>query len=167
PRVPRGPRGRARGIPGNDRVHLSRPLLHQPRRDEDHRSRRWPPVTYLGDYDDYLAAKVRTAEASTAREPAAPRAPAMDPTPMARSRPKSGISREVRELRRRLDEVEREIHALEERLTGLGRALGDPALYTDGERARTVARERKEAEEQVAWLMREWEALSTELAAHE
>jgi len=52
-------------------------------------------------------------------------------------------------------------------LTGLGRALGDPALYTDGERARAVARERKEAEEQVTGLMREWEALSTELATHE
>ena len=80
---------------------------------------------------------------------------------------KPRASREVREIRRRLDEVERQIHALEERLTALGQTLGDPALYADGERARAVARERKEAEDQVAWLMREWEALSTELASHE
>ena len=124
-------------------------------------------VTYLGDYDDYLAAKARVTDASAAGDPATSRTPTADRMPNARSRPKPGVSREVRELRRRLDEVEREIHVLEERLTGLGRALGDPALYTDGERARAVARERKEAEEQVTGLMREWEALSTELATHE
>src|SRR5881296_3050608 len=62
-------------------------------------------VTYLGDYDDYLAAKARVTDASSAGESAAvPRAPAMDPLPAARSRSKSGVSREVRELRRRLDE---------------------------------------------------------------
>ena len=124
-------------------------------------------VTYLGDYDDYLAAKARVTDASAAGDPATPGSPTADRMPNARSRPKPGVSREVRELRRRLDEVEREIHVLEERLTGLGRVLGDPALYTDGERARAVARERKEAEEQVTGLMREWEALSTELATHE
>jgi hypothetical protein len=32
---------------------------------------------------------------------------------------------------------------------------------------RTVATERKTAEDQVAGLMREWEALSVELSAHE
>src|SRR5437879_969270 len=124
-------------------------------------------VTYLGDYDDYLAAKARVTDASAAADPATPGTPTADRMPNARSRPKPGVSREVRELRRRLDEVEREIHVLEERLTGLGRALGDPALYTAGERARAVARERKEAEEQVTWLMRKWEALSTEIATHE
>jgi ABC-2 type transport system ATP-binding protein len=72
-----------------------------------------------------------------------------------------------RELRRRVDEIERQIHALEDRLRQLGEALGDPALYADGERARAVTAERKQAEEQVAWLMHEWEELSTALAAAE
>jgi len=38
---------------------------------------------------------------------------------------------------------------------------------SDGERVRAAAAERKHAEEQVVWLMREWEELSTALAAHE
>jgi len=73
----------------------------------------------------------------------------------------------VRELRGRLEEVERKIHALEQRLAEIGAALGDPALYTDGERARAVTAERKRAEERVAWLLREWEEISEALAAHE
>jgi protein subunit release factor A len=66
-----------------------------------------------------------------------------------------------------VDEIERQIHALEDRLRELGEALADPALYADGERVRSIAAERRRAEEQVAWLMREWEDLSTALAAHE
>ena len=73
----------------------------------------------------------------------------------------------MRELRRRLEDVERQIHALEARLAEIGERLGDPAFYADGERVRAVSAERKNAEEQVTWLMREWEQLSTALAAHE
>jgi hypothetical protein len=73
----------------------------------------------------------------------------------------------VRELRRRLDGLEAEIHAIEARLEDLGRTLADPTLYADGERARAVALERQQAEEQVAWLLHEWESLSEALAAHE
>ena len=124
-------------------------------------------TTSLGNYDDYLATKSRLIEVSAREEPAAPAARATVELPAGRPPAKPRASREVREIRRRLDEVERQIHALEERLTALGQTLGDPALYADGERARAVARERKEAEDQVAWLMREWEALSTELASHE
>jgi len=50
-------------------------------------------------------------------------------------------------------------------LRQLGETLSDPALYSDGDRARAVTAERKSAEEQVAWLMREWEDLSTSLGA--
>ena len=77
------------------------------------------------------------------------------------------MAREVRALRQRLEEVETQIHALEARLREIGAALGDPALYTDGERARAVTAERRRAEERVAWLMHEWEELSAALAAHE
>ena len=76
-------------------------------------------------------------------------------------------TKEVRELRKRLGEVEKQIHALEARLAEIGEALGDPAFYADGERVRAVTAERKTAEKQVAWLMNEWEELSTALAAHE
>ena len=132
-------------------------------------------VSYLGSYDDYLDAKARAAVQATVAEPgprpAAPSAARPEPaarTPRAESPKRTGkVAKDVRELRRRLEEVERQIHALEARLAEIGERLGDPAFYADGERVRAVAAERKSAEEQVTWLMREWEQLSTALAAHE
>jgi len=134
-------------------------------------------VTYRGSYDDYLDSKARAATAPVAAAapprpaPARPRpaAPAEPPHASRRgsSRRSEQVTKDVRELRRRLEEVERQIHALEARLAELGQRLGDPALYTDGERVREATAERKRAEEQVMWLMREWEQLSTALATHE
>jgi ATP-binding cassette subfamily F protein 3 len=120
-------------------------------------------TAHPGDYDDYLAAKARSAGepapavARAAERPARRRGGDTGP------RPAAG----VREMRRRLEDIERQIHGLEERLQALGETLGDPRLYADGERVRAVSNERRAAEEQVAGLLREWEALSTELAAHE
>ena len=139
---------------------------------------------HLGTYDDYLAAETRAgagpppAAAGPGRPPGADRRAPGGPPARRRARAPAGpaaatpararrATPEVRELRRRLEEVERQIHALEQRLAEIGRALGDPALYTDGARARAATAERKRAEEQVAWLLREWEALSEALAAHE
>ncbi|HKC96401.1 MAG TPA: ABC-F family ATP-binding cassette domain-containing protein [Methylomirabilota bacterium] len=133
-------------------------------------------VTYLGSYDDYLDAKARAAAAASAAptpQPQPAAAPAARSVPATRgSRPESPgrtgkVAKDVRELRRRLEDVERQIHALEARLAEIGERLGDPTFYADGERVRAVAAERKSAEEQVTWLMREWEQLSTALAAHE
>ena len=132
-------------------------------------------VTYLGSYDDYLDAKARAAAAASVTRAPTPRpaSPPARPEPASRApRPESSrragkVAKDVRELRRRLEDVERQIHALEARLAEIGERLGDPAFYADGERVRAVAAERKSAEEQVTWLMREWEQLSTALAAHE
>jgi hypothetical protein len=74
---------------------------------------------------------------------------------------------EIRELRRRVGELERQIHALEQRIAEIGAMLTNPRLYADGDRVREVSRERKAAEEQMSGLLREWESLSTELATHE
>jgi ATP-binding cassette subfamily F protein 3 len=114
-------------------------------------------TTYLGSYDDYLAAKSRAG---------APEAAPAVATAAGRTR-RARASRGVRELRRRLEEVEKQIHALEARLAEIGVALGDPAFYEDGERVRAVTAERKTAEDRVVWLMHEWEQLSTALVAHE
>ncbi|MEX2147243.1 MAG: ABC transporter C-terminal domain-containing protein [Candidatus Rokuibacteriota bacterium] len=95
----------------------------------------------------------------------APAAPPAPPAPRARLI-KKGPSPEARALRRRVDEVEKKIQGLETRLEEISAALSDPALYTDGDRVRAVSSERKGAEEQMTWLMREWESLSTQLAAH-
>jgi len=134
-------------------------------------------VTYLGSYDDYLDVKGRAATAVVSVVPkprhlsASPSSARPEPPPRASrkesSRRTGRVTKDVRELRRRLEEVERQIHELEARLAEVGDRLGDPALYADGERVRAAAAERKRAEEQVTWLMREWEQLSTALAAHE
>ncbi len=138
-------------------------------------------LTHLGGYDDYQAAlagvpagvSAPPAETAARLAPETTRppergAPAAAPTPpdgRARRRPR--VDPAVRERRRRLDTLEAEIHAIEARLEDLGRTLADPALYADGERARAVTLERQQAEEQVAWLLHEWETLSESLAAHE
>jgi ATP-binding cassette subfamily F protein 3 len=138
-------------------------------------------VIHLGGYDDYHAAlegrpagapapaaeppAPRAAEATGKRDGRAVRAGAPPQADRARRRPR--VDPAVRELRRRLDALETEIHAIEARLEDLGRTLADPALYADGERARAVTLERQQAEEQVAWLLHEWETLSESLAAHE
>jgi ATP-binding cassette subfamily F protein 3 len=135
-------------------------------------------LTHLGGYDDYRAALARPEErppvvvrtapsppASRGADGTAPAAAAAEP--VSRPRRRTRVDPAVRELRQRLDALEGQIHALEARMEELGAALADPGLYADGERARAVALERKQAEEQVAWLLHEWETLSEALAAHE
>jgi ATP-binding cassette subfamily F protein 3 len=146
---------------------------------------------YLGSYDDYLAAAGRTAEGVAPRGEAGGAGEAngvlgprpLPPPPRAERRPlaapsteraagdarprRQRASAEVRALRGRVEEIERQIGALERRLAEIGEALADPGLYVDGERVRAAAQERKSAEEQIAWLMREWEDVSTALVAHE
>ena len=102
-----------------------------------------------------------------ARAPPASAVASSAPADPGRPRRRARVDPAVRELRRRLDALEAEIHAIEARLEDLGRALADPTLYADGERARAVTLERQQAEEHVAWLLHEWEALSESLAAHE
>jgi ATP-binding cassette subfamily F protein 3 len=128
-------------------------------------------TSHPGNYDDYLAATAREA-APPADVPPGPRevekagAPAAEPRRSSRGdggRPTAA----VRKLRRRLEEIERQIHELEARLSECAETLSDPELYKDGDRVRAVTGERKTAEEQVAWLMREWEELSVELSAHD
>ena len=137
-------------------------------------------VTHLGGYDEYHAATERPPATQTTQghEPPGARtdqvrgererraaAPASGGDPPDRGRRRGDPA--LRELRRRLDALETEIHAVEARLQDLGRTLADPALYVDGARARAVSIERQAAEEQVAWLLREWETLSEALAARE
>jgi len=103
--------------------------------------------------------------------PARP-APAREPTSPSRegSSKKSGrraLEREVKAIRGRLETIETQIAEMETRLADIGLALADPDLYRDGNRAREISESRRQAEEQVAWLMKEWEELSERLTAVE
>jgi len=74
-------------------------------------------------------------------------------------------SREVAPLRARLKETEAEIARIEVRVRDLADQMANPDLYKDGDRAREVARERKDLEGQVAALYGKWEELAVRLEA--
>jgi ATP-binding cassette subfamily F protein 3 len=74
-------------------------------------------------------------------------------------------SREVAPLRARLKETEAEIARIEVRVRDLADQMANPDLYKDGDRAREVARERKDLEGQVAALYGRWEELAVRLEA--
>jgi ATP-binding cassette subfamily F protein 3 len=143
---------------------------------------------HIGSYDDYLARKT-TAAAPPRATPsqAAPGATGPAPAPRrlaahppaahskdatstpgpAKSKMPKAVSKEIKALKTRLAAVETQIAELERRLEEIALALADPDLYRDGARARTIAQQRKDAEQQVAWLMKEWEDLSLSLASVE
>ena len=130
-------------------------------------------TTYLGSYDDYLAHKAGAAAppppVSAPPVPAPPPAPARlgssPAAPRGDRRERKEIGREVKAIEARLRTVETQIHDLEARLEDTGLALADPELYRDSRRAREIAQTRKETEERVARLMKEWEDLSLQLSS--
>jgi ATP-binding cassette subfamily F protein 3 len=72
-------------------------------------------------------------------------------------------SREVAPIKGRLKEIEAEIAGIETRVRMLTDQMANPDLYKDGDRAREVARERKDLEEQVGSLYGKWEELTLRL----
>ena len=82
-----------------------------------------------------------------------------------RKKSTKSLDREIKAIKVRLGTVETQIHEMEARLQEIGLALADPDLYRDGDRARDIAQARRDTEERVAWLMKEWEELSLRLSA--
>jgi ATP-binding cassette subfamily F protein 3 len=82
-----------------------------------------------------------------------------------RKKSTKSLDREIKAIKIRLGTVETQIHEMEARLQEIGLALADPDLYRDGDRARDIAQARRDTEERVAWLMKEWEELSLRLSA--
>ena len=125
-------------------------------------------TTYLGSYDDYLARKTAPITAATPEvRPTAPASRVEAPAPADRDerRQRKGLGREIKAIEARLKGVESQIHDLEARLAEIELSLSDPELYRDGHRAREIAQARKDTEQRVAWLMREWEDLSLQLSS--
>ena len=129
-------------------------------------------TTYLGSYDDYLA---RKAEAAARRR----RSSAAGPCPAAAARARAraaavAIGASARRSIARSRRSRRACARSRRRSTTSRRAsrrsalaLADPDLYRDSRRAREIAQTRKETEERVAWLMKEWEELSLQLSSVE
>ncbi|HEX7551786.1 MAG TPA: ABC-F family ATP-binding cassette domain-containing protein, partial [Candidatus Methylomirabilis sp.] len=72
-------------------------------------------------------------------------------------------SREMGPLKARLKETEAEIARIEARVRDLTDQMANPEIYKDGERAREVARERKELEGQAGSLYGKWEELAARI----
>jgi ATP-binding cassette, subfamily F, member 3 len=72
-------------------------------------------------------------------------------------------SREMGPLKARLKETEAEIARIETRVRELTDQMANPELYKDGERAREVARERRDLEGQVGTLYGKWEELAVRI----
>ncbi|MBP7146835.1 MAG: ABC-F family ATP-binding cassette domain-containing protein [Acidobacteria bacterium] len=66
-------------------------------------------------------------------------------------------NRRLRPLRENVERLEGAISAAEERLREVDAALADPATHADGERMRSLARERDALERELAALYPEWE----------
>ena len=62
-----------------------------------------------------------------------------------------------------MKETEADIARIEARVRELTDQMANPDLYKDGERAREVARERKELEERAGLLYSKWEELAVRL----
>ena len=126
-------------------------------------------TSYAGDYDEFLSWKAGTSAPAvpSVETPAPGAAPAAPPSPRSdrRAEKRRDLDREIKAIKARLGGVERQIHELEARLAEVGLAMADPGLYRDGRRAREIAQTRKEMEERVAWLMKEWEDLSLQLTS--
>ncbi len=91
-------------------------------------------------------------------------APAYEELKEGDGRSRKAIDREIKAIKIRLSAVETQIQELEARQQEIGLALADPDLYRDGQKAREIAQSRKDTEERVAWLMKEWEELSLRLS---
>jgi len=137
-------------------------------------------TSFLGNYDDYQAARVRGASAPAGPdrltsprgvEPAAPVSKLTGPRRAEEGRRRRSTGRgqstghEMRALRERLSAVETRIAELEARLGEMSERLAEPGLYREADVAREVTRSRREMEEQVAWLLKEWEEVSEQIAA--
>jgi ATP-binding cassette subfamily F protein 3 len=142
-------------------------------------------TSYLGSYDDYVVRKAAASSQISARPEAAPERVSADGAsagaisgpphpkglkketvdrPRDSKKPTKALDREIKAIKGRLAAVEAQIHDLEARQQEIALALADPDLYRDGHKAREIAQSRKETEERVAWLMKEWEELSQRLS---
>ncbi len=129
-------------------------------------------ITYLGNYEDYLARKeseMKSAETLREQEPeetveseAGIQAPDPD---SGRSKKKKVNPYRIQALTGKIDAVESEIHTHETRIAVLAQMLASENLYRDYTLFRSTMEEHDRLQEELTSLMTRWEALQTELAA--
>jgi ATP-binding cassette subfamily F protein 3 len=113
-----------------------------------------------GDYNDYLAA---TSAPAAPAEPAKPKpkpAPRQAEARPAPQQPRPSSRRPPQRLVRRIRELEERIATLEEEIANLEQDLADPAVATDRDLVAHAAAQHRDRQEELTWLMREWEQAS-------
>ncbi len=116
---------------------------------------------YIGNYDDYLEKK-RQEEAGELEEATLGKTR----TQLDKEKRKARLKQEgERALRQKLKAAEEAIGAMEQKIAALEAEMGDPDTYRDPERAQQVAREHRQAQEELDGLYENWEALSEVVAA--
>jgi hypothetical protein len=115
-----------------------------------------------GDYNDYLAAISAKPSGAPARKGPARLAPveksrAPEPRkqkPAAAPAPDKRKAKRIRDIERRIDEIET-------RQAGLEAMLQEPEVLADHDRLAETGRALRDSQQELAWQMKEWEALQT------
>lgn len=124
-------------------------------------------VTYLGNYEDYLAKKKAEAELRPEPVSAEPSRCASDAAP-ARARVRRKVNPyRIKELTGRIAEVESAIETHETRIAVLARMLSSEELYRDYTLFKETLAEHERLQRELQQYMAEWERLQGELAALE
>jgi ATP-binding cassette subfamily F protein 3 len=109
----------------------------------------------------------RADDAAVARrqEPSAHAASAVaDPNAKrAEAERRNRVYRETKELRKRIDDVEKALAVAEAQVAELTRTMADPAVYEDAEKVKDVVARHNAAKDRAAELTDEWERLSLSL----
>jgi ATP-binding cassette subfamily F protein 3 len=127
--------------------------------------------TFLGNVSDYIEKK------RAEREDAKPRPPRVqgrsgDPAGTKEKKKSEADQRQqhakkLKPVKQRLEKLEREIAALEERKAAIEAQMADDSFYKNGEEAKRVAHEYKELEAKLRDLYFSWNGVTTEITALE
>jgi len=138
---------------------------------------------FLGTYSEWVAramadgladgtpeAAARSEAAATTEAPADAPAPTPAPTKAeriaGREREKQ-VARRLGRARKKLAALEDEIAGGEGRIEEIGHRLGDPEVYRDGEAVRALEAERRERQDSIEALYRDWERVAAEIESLE
>jgi ATP-binding cassette subfamily F protein 3 len=118
-----------------------------------------------GDYNDYLAATSAKAEAKApargGQAKLAPVATSSAPAPKPAKQKVAVAAGPDKRAAKRIREIERRIDEIETRQAGLEALLQEPEVLADHERLAETGRALRDAQQELAWQMKEWEALQT------
>lgn len=116
---------------------------------------------YLGDYDYYIEKKKELEEIRA--EQAGPKAAEVAITKQSTSTIDKEAKKRERQVTRRLEELEGQLHSIEEHIKAVEEKLCDPAIFQDHEQLLSLQKELDSFKEEQEQFMTEWMELEEEL----